>query len=153
MLDLTTPIMPYKGTGIFELNADYNKIIARMQAADIEYTTEFRDPKNIVAGNLPWTIITIGDNDIELFFAKDRLFRIVLLNNFKGALPNGISLAGTIEEAQKLDPMLRVYDLEDGIYESSEGYLLEDSLIEDKLLSISIFVPALLRDDFFDYMW
>ena len=153
MLDLTTPIIPYKGTGIFELNADYSDIVARMQAADIDYDEEVRNPANIAGGNLPWTIITIGDDDIELFFAKGRLFRIVLLNNFKGELPNGISLADTIEEARKLDPMLKVYDLEDGVYDSSEGYLLEDSLVVDKLIAISIFIPALQSDDFFEYKW
>ena len=153
MLDLTTPIIPYKGTGIFELNADYSDIVARMQAADIEYAETVREPKNIAGGNLPWTIITIGEDDIELYFAKGRLFRIVLLNNFKGALPNGISLADTIEEARKLDPMLKVYDLEDGVYDSSEGYLLEDSLVVDKLIAISIFIPALQSDDFFEYKW
>ena len=112
-----------------------------------------RNPENIGAGALPWTIITIGDDDIELHFAKGRLFRIVLLNNFKGALPNGISLDNTIEEARKLDQMLKVYDLEDGVYDSSEGYLLEESLVEDKLISISIFIPALQSDDFFEYNW
>ena len=153
VLDLTTPIIPFKGTGIFELDADYSDVIARMQAAGIDCDEEVRRPENIGAGALPWTILIIGDDDIELYFAKGRLFRIVLLNNFKGALPNGISLDTSSEDAEKIDPNLKLYDAEDGIYESSEGYLLEDSVVVDKLESISIFIPALQRDDFFEYKW
>ncbi len=53
MIDLTTPIVPivpYKGTGIFELDADYSDVIARMQAAGIAFDEEFRKPENIGGG-------------------------------------------------------------------------------------------------------
>ena len=43
MLDLTTPIIPYKGTGIFELYADYNDVVARMQVNNISYDEEVQE--------------------------------------------------------------------------------------------------------------
>ena len=150
MLDLTTPIIPYKGTGIFELYADYNDVVARMQVNNIEYTKEIREHTDTI--DPPWTILTVGDDDIELFFAKSRLWKIVLLNNFKGALPNGINLDTPIEDAEKIDPLLTFNDW-DEIYESPEGYWLEHSFVTEKLSCISIFIPAVETDDFYEYNW
>ena len=150
MIDLTTPIIPYRGTGIFELNADYNEMISRIQAANIGYDVEVREHDDTV--DPPWTILTLGEDDIELFFAKDRLWKIVLLNSFKGALPNGINLDTSIADAKKIDPKLKFNDW-DEIYESSEGYWLEYSYVTERLSWISIFIPAVERDDFYEYKW
>ena len=78
MIDLNTPIVPYKGTGIFKLDSDYNETIAQLQAADIEYTEEvWKDNET----DPPWTVITISKPDsqfeaVKLFFAKNRLWWI-----------------------------------------------------------------------------
>ncbi len=149
MIDLTTPIVPYVGTGIFKLYADYSETIAQLQAMHIEYDEEVWKVNDT---DPPWIIINNIGDDIELFFAKDKLFKIVLLNNFKGALPNGISLNTSIDEAQKIDPNLKFDDWEE-VFESSEGYLLEDYIETKAITAISIFIPELLRDDFYEYNW
>ncbi len=151
MIDLTTPIVPFKGTGIFELYADYRDVVARMQANCIDYKEEVWE--HTYCADPPWTIITVGNNaDIQLFFAKDKLWKIVFQNDFKGSLPNGINLDTLIDEAQKIDPTLKFND-DDEIYESSEGYWIEDNLDTRKLWSISIFIPVVERDEFYEYKW
>ena len=150
MIDLNTPIVPYKGTGIFELNDNYNNVVARMKSNHIEYDEEIIE--HDYSDDPPWTIITIGDDDIELFFAKDRLWKITLCNNFKGALPNGINLDTPIVEAQRIDPTLKFDDWEE-FFGSSNGYWIEDNLDTKKLLSITIFIPAVESDDFYKYDW
>ena len=147
-LDLTTPIIPYKGTGIFELNADYDEIKSRLAAHDISYEESTMPATDI---DPPWTIIDVGGN-FELFFAKNRLFKIILKGNFAGSLPNGINLDTTIDDAEEIDPTLEFDDWEE-IYESANGYWLEDDLETRKLRWITIFIPALERDDFFKYDW
>ena len=74
------------------------------------------------------------------------------LNNFKGALPNGISLNTSIDDARKIDPNLKFNDREE-VFESSEGYLLEDYIETKAITAISIFIPELLHDDFYEYNW
>ncbi len=148
MIDLTTPIVPYKGTGIFEVYANYNDIIAKLQAMHIEYAEEIWEATDV---DPPWIIVNI-DDDIALFFVKETLFKIVLQNNFKGALPNGISLNTSIDDAQKIDPTLRYDDWEE-FFESAAGYWLEENLDTHKLWSISIFMPEVERDDFQKYNW
>ena len=149
MLDLTTPIVPYKGTGIFELDASHDEVKSLLKAHNISYVEEVWKVNDT---DPPWIIINNIGDDIELFFAKDKLFKIVLLNNFRGALPNGICIGSSIDEAQKLDPHLN-FDDWDEKFISSEGYVLEHDIETRKILVISIFIPALLRDDFYDYNW
>lgn len=148
MIDLTTPIVPYKGTGIFELRADYSNTISILQALNVEYDEEILEATDV---DPPWIIVSVG-NDIKLFFAKDTLFKIVLLNKFKGELPNGISLDTSIDDAQKIDPTLQYDDWEE-FFESANGYWLEENLDTHKLWSISIFMPEVERDDFQEYNW
>lgn len=80
MIDLNTPIVPYKGTGIFELYADYKDVVARMQTEHIDYKEEVWE--HTCCADPPWTIINVGEDDIRLFFAIDKLWKIVLMNNF-----------------------------------------------------------------------
>lgn len=148
MLDLTTPIISYKGTGIFNLDASYDEIKALLAAQGISYTEKILPPTEL---DPPWTIIIISGN-FELFFAKNRLFKIILEGEFKGSLPNGINLDTTIDDAQEIDPTLEFEDWEE-VYESANGYWVEDDLITRKLRWITIFIPALERDDFFEYNW
>lgn len=148
MIDLTTPIVPYKGTGIFELNASCDEIKAHLENLNAAY-----DESTLAANDTdpPWTILDIGGN-FELFFAKNRLFKIILKGNFTGSLPNGINLNTTIDDAEEIDPTLEFDDWEE-IYESANGYWLEDDLQTRRLRWITIFIPALERDDFFNYDW
>lgn len=150
MIDLATQIIPYVGTGIFKLDSSLDGVKILLKEHDILYDEEIRvnqyNPKD-----LPWTIIEI-ENVMELFFAKDRLFKIILKGKFSGNLPNGISLDTTIDDAQKIDPTL-AFDDWDEIYISNEGYWVDYDDDTRKLCWIAIFIPALERDDFFEYKW
>jgi hypothetical protein len=150
MIDLATPIIPYVGTGIFKLDSSLDGVKILLKEHDILYDEEIRgnqyNPKDP-----PWTIIEI-ENVMELFFAKDRLFKIILKGKFSGNLPNGISLDTTIDDAQKIDPTL-AFDDWDEIYISNEGYWVDYDDDTRKLCWITIFIPALERDDFFEYKW
>ena len=155
MIDLTTPIIPYKGTGIFELDASYDTITARMKNANIEYTEKISQPNDT---DPPWTIISISKANsqydaIELAFAKDRLFRICLCEDFDGTLPNGIHTGMVIEEAEDIDENLEYNDDNDELYESPDGYWLDYDRGTREIFTIIIFIPALERDDFFKYDW
>lgn len=150
MIDLTTPIIPYVGTGIFKLDSSPDEIKTLLKKYDVLYNEEINvnryNPKDP-----PWIIVEIV-NVMELFFAKNRLFKIVLKGNFSGNLPNGINLDTTIDDARKIDPNI-TFDDWDEIYISTNGYWVEYDEDTKKLCWIAIFIPALERDDFFDYKW
>ena len=154
MIDLTTPIIPYVGTGIFKLDASYDEIKSLLAEQNISYTEEVRQPNDI---DPPWYIIGIpkvGEefDAISITFAKNRLFRICLYEGFEGKLPNGIHIGMPLDEAQKIDPTL-TFDDWDEMFISANGYWTEDDVYTKKICWIAIFIPALERDDFFDYKW
>ena len=148
MIDLSTPIIPYVGTGVFKLDSYYDEIKSLLSEGNISYEEKILEATDV---DPPWTIIEI-ENVMELFFAKDRLFKIILKGKFSGNLPNGISLDTTIDDAQKIDPTL-AFDDWDEIYISNEGYWVDYDDDTRKLCWITIFIPALERDDFFEYKW
>ena len=155
MIDLTTPIIPYKGTGIFKLDASYDEVKTLLAEQNISYTEEVSQPNDI---DPPWYIIgipKIGEefDAISITFAKNRLFRICLYEDFDGKLPNGIHTGMTIEEALEIDKKLSYNDDNDELYESPDGYWLDYHMGTRKILTIIIFILAFERGDFFDYKW
>ena len=155
MIDLTTPIVPYKGTGIFELDANYVNVKTLLDDRHIPYDEEVSKPNDI---DPPWYIITISKEGsqfpaIELFFAKNRMFKICLCEDFDGELPNGIHTGMTIETALNIDKNLCYNDDKDEIYESPDGYWLDYYRGSRKIMAITVFIPAFDRDDFFEYNW
>lgn len=155
MIDLTTPIIPYVGTGIFKLDSNYEEVKKILKKEKIPYSEEIINPN---VNDIQWNILKIckdGETDsvIELFFAKGRLFKICLCEDFKGTLPNGIYTEMNIKDAKKIDPKLKQNEDWDEVYESPEGYWLEYSNHDLAIIFITIFIPALERDDFFDYNW
>ena len=58
-----------------------------------------------------------------------------------------------MSKAQEIDPSL-VYEDFDEYYSSSLGYWIEDDVGSQKVISITIFIEALLdEDEFFNYNW
>lgn len=150
MVDLTTSILPYKGTGIFELDATHDEIKSRLESHQIQY--DETSTSNVP----PWTLIDIFAEKIDvmrLAFAKNRLFEICLKEGFKGRLPNGIRIGMHIDEAINIDKNLTYNDDNDELFESPEGYWLDYYRADGKIFEIIIFIPALERDDFFEYKW
>lgn len=157
MIDLTTPIIPYVGTGIFKLDSDYNKIKAILQDQNIQYEEEVSEATDV---DPPWTTIIISKDGspkqysaIELVFAKKRLFKICLCEDFEGALPNGIRTGMNFKEAKKLDPTLQRDKDWDEVFISPGGYFVEYSNRTLDIIIITIFIPAVERDDFYEYKW
>lgn len=159
MIDLTTPIIPYVGTGIFKLDSSYDKVKILLQEHNVSYTEEIWKKTGDFC---PWTVIVIckeGSNPqysaVELFFAKNRLFKICLCEDFEGTLPNGIHTGMNFNDALKIDTKLEQDEDEgwDEVFISPDGYMLEYSNRNLDIIIITIFIPALERDDFFDYKW
>ena len=157
MIDLTTPIIPYEGTGIFKLDASYDAIKALLQEHNISYTEEIW---NKTGDFCPWTVLVICKDEspeeysaVELFFAKKRLFKICLCEDFEGTLPNGIHTGMNFNEACKVDPKLKEDEDWDDVFISPDGYLIEYSNRTLDIIIITIFIHAFERNDFFEYNW
>lgn len=157
MIDLTTPIIPYVGTGIFKLDASYDEVKALLQENNISYTEEIWKKTGDFC---PWTVLVIckeGSPEeysaVELFFAKNRLFKICLCEDFEGTLPNGIHTGMNFNEVWKFDPKLKEDEDWDDVFISPDGYLVEYSNRNLNITIITVFIPAFERDDFFEYKW
>ena len=140
MIDLTTPIIPYESTGIFKLDASYDAVKALLQEQGIPYTEEVSQPNDI---DPPWYIIGMSKdgektNVISITFAKNRLFRICLYEDFEGKLPNGIHIGMNLDDALKIDKNLLYDDDNDELYESPDDYWLDYHGSTRKILTILI---------------
>ena len=72
---------------------------------------------------------------------------------YEGELPNGIRVGMNIDDAIKIDNQLSFDDWEEE-WISPNGYWIEDSIDNNTVLNISVFIPELLDDELFDkYNW
>lgn len=154
MIDFTTPIIPYEGTGIFKLNSSYDEIESLIAEHNISYEEKILKATDV---DPQWTVIGISkagekDDVMSITFAKNRLFRICLHEGFQGKLPNGIRIGMTLDDALKIDTSL-TFDEWEEMFISIGGYWLEDDAYTKKIVWIAIFIPAFESDDFFKYNW
>ena len=147
----TLSIIPYKGIGDICFNMSYCEVKDYLKKNGIQYTVDVKENKGCDP-EVPWKIIRIG-TDISIFFAKEKMFKICLEENYSGSLENGICIGTSMSKAQEIDPSL-VYEDFDEYYSSSLGYWIEDDVGSQKVISITIFIEALLdEDEFFNYNW
>ena len=156
MIDLTTPIIPYKGTGIFALNENYATVKNKLIENKIKYREKILPPDG--ESVLELTIIDVLKYGYkyevaQLFFAKDKLFKICLWEDFQGKLPNGIHTRMNLLDAKKIDSELKRDEECDELFKSPEGYWIEYSNGTGEIISISIFISAVECDDFYNYNW
>jgi len=154
MIDLTTQIIPYKGTGNFIFDYSYDIIKKYLESMRIPYNEEIIAPTDI---DPAWHIISISKksskyNAVQFFFTKNKLFKICLCEDFEGSLSNGIHTGMTIENALNIDKKL-FYNDESELYESPDGYWFDYERDSRKIFTISIFIPAVEREDFYEYNW
>ena len=72
---------------------------------------------------------------------------------YEGELPNGIKVGMNMDDAIKIDKQLSFDDWEEE-WISPNGYWIEDSIDNNTVLNISVFIPELLDDELFDkYNW
>ena len=143
MIDLSTPIVPYVGTGIFKLYSSLSEIETILKQNEISYEKEKLPPTDI---DPPWIILVIKKDGsprqhsiFELFFANDSLFKICLCEDFDGTLPNRIHTGMNLKKALQIDPKLQRDDDCNEIFISPDGYSIEYSNRTLDVIIISIF--------------
>ena len=129
-------IIPYQKVG--EVKLGYNQKVVEniFKQNNLKYSIR-KCSNHELSIKVPWIILTV-DNVMECIFAEDKLWRIDVLEKYRGVLSNGIGIGVTVEEAMKIDKGIRFDDFEE-IYMSSEGYWFEDVLPEKIINSICIF--------------
>ena len=63
MIDLTTPIIPYQGTGIFKLNSTYEEVKEILKKYNVPYEEEISKFNDI---DPSWTTIIISKSKAEI---------------------------------------------------------------------------------------
>lgn len=146
---LSDKLIPFVGTEHFKLYNSLSDIKYFLKENSVIYSVEIWANKECTIP-MPWTIIHI-DNAISLFFANEKLFKIVVFKSYLGGLENGIKTGMLIGTALEKDSSL-CYDDWNEDYES-EGYWIEIDET-NSISSISIFIPEVLNDEIFDkYEW
>ncbi|MBO7393812.1 MAG: hypothetical protein J6U98_06385 [Abditibacteriota bacterium] len=144
-------VIPYQGVDDITFDMSFNEVKNLLRGKGLKFRTEHW-PNKGCAPEVAWDIIRLGD-DISIFFAKNRMFKIYFENNFPGSLSNGISLGMTIEDAKAIDPTIKYDDWEE-TYISRSGYWLEDDVESGRIISITVFIKELEDDEvFFKYEW
>ncbi len=142
-------IIPFIGTESIKLYQTITEIKKTLSEEGVGYREELWSSQSETIPN-PWTVIII-DHVMSLFFAgNNKLFKIVLWQDYSGSLPNGINTGMTISAAKELDSSLE-YDDWNEDYESTCGYWLEDDVETGTIISISIFIKELLDEEQFDF--
>ena len=139
------------GLESIKLYSNYDDVIKFLKDNNISYNYEFW-PNTGCTPEIPWKVLRI-QNSISLFFAKDKLWKILLENDYKGSLNNGLKLGMNMEDALKADSSLKYDDWEE-VYTSDNYYDIEDNLDDNTILSISVYIKELLDEEtFYKYEW
>lgn len=144
-------IRPFVGVGEYMLLSSHNSIIEILNKHKITYHIEKWDNNNCTPA-VQWVIIH-ANNNINFFFANDKLFKIYIDGKTDYSLENGIFVGISMKEAEKLDPKLQYDDCNED-WRSEDGYWIEDNIEDDSVMSISIFIKEVLDEDLFEkYEW
>ena len=147
---LAEELIPFIGTEHLNLYSTLSDMKIFLKENSINFSVEVWANKECT-NPMPWTIIHI-DNVISLFFANDKLFKIVVFEGYIGNLDNGIKTGMPISMALEKDSSL-CYDDWNEDYES-DGYWIEEDNATNTISSISIFIPEILNDEVFEqYKW
>lgn len=144
-------IKPFIGVDNFNLLSSEKAITEILNNNKVSFSKEIWSNDECTV-KVPWVIIRT-ENSMSFFFANDKLFKIYVSEGFVGSLLNGIEIGTSIEEAKKIDASLK-YDDWNEDWSSDNGYWLEDSIENNNVISITIFIKELLDDDLFEkYEW
>ena len=144
-------MIPFTGYGDFALYQSLSEAKSIIKANGLKYKTEVWSNGELT-NPVPWTIIRI-EEQINLFFANNKLFKIYIENGCPASLPNGICLGMSMETALTIDPQLEWDDWKED-FQSPSGYWLEDELDNHTVISISIFIKEALDEEQFEkYQW
>lgn len=144
-------LIPFVGMGKYKLLQSTKRIIDLLELDKIDFEVEVWENED-VTNKFPWTLLK-ASNGITFYFAKDKLFKIVVEEATDVALENGIHVGMPMSEATKIDVGLNFDDWNED-WESPLGYWLEDDLDTNNVMSISIFIKEAIDDEEFNkYEW
>ena len=144
-------IVPFKCVDDFELLMSKSTIESLLRDKGVNYCEETWDNSDCTV-SVNWIVLR-AENGINFFFAKDKLFKMYVEHPYEGELPNGIRVGMNMDDAIKIDKQLSFDDWEEE-WISPNGYWIEDSIDNNTVLNISVFIPKLLDDELFDkYNW
>lgn len=143
LLDITAPIVPFKGLGKIKLYSTRDELKELLLSDNVQV--------NIINDN--WIRYDI-QNSVELFFHQknNKLFRITTLDDYRGKLFEKIGVGTTEEELLKVDSSF-VYDDFEEVWESNKGVFIEMDAETNKVRWISVYIPELDSEDFEDCKW
>ena len=147
----TSNIIPYIGTDIFKLYSKYAAIKAILDNENIVYTEEKWQVEGETISN-PWKVIIIPETISFFFASNNKLFKIVFWHNYTGKLSNNIGIGSTMNTVSSIDPTIHYNDW-DEIYESSNGYWIEDDIETKNVLSITVFIKEIDNNNFDECNW
>ena len=150
MIDMTCNIIPYVGIGDIKLGMSLESVRNYLKDLHTGFD-QWVEPNKGMDPEIPWTFIRI-EKSIVLTFAEGVLFEIFLENKYQGKLPNGICIDMRMTDAEQIDQTLEYNDDEED-FVSKDGYWLGDMVDTGKIISITIFLPEVETDDFFEYEW
>lgn len=144
-------LIPFKGVGKHQFYQTIEDTISMLQEDGDSFVTEIWSNED-ASNPVPWTIIRTASG-MNMFFAKNKLFKIYVNDNFSGKLPNGIGIGMKMDDVMKIDPNIKYDDWEED-WQSPEGYWIEDDPSNDTVMTITIFINELLDDELFEqYNW
>ena len=144
-------LIPYKGVGKYQLYQTVKDTISMLQEDGDSFVEELWSNENLT-NPVPWTIIRTASG-MNMFFAKNKMFKIYVDGVFSGTLPNGIGIGMKMSDAVKADANIKYDDWEED-WQSPDGYWLEDDPSNGTVLTITIFIRELLNDELFEqYNW
>lgn len=143
LLDITAPIIPFKGLGKIKLYSTRDELKDLLLSDNVQ--------ANVINEN--WIRYDI-QNSVELFFhlKNNKLFRITTLDEYKGKLFEKIGVGTTENELLKVDSSF-VYDDFEEVWESNKGVFIEMDAETNKVRWISVYIPELDSETFEDGKW
>lgn len=144
-------IVPFKCIDDFELLMSKSTIESLLRNKGVNFCEEIWNNSDCTV-SVNWIVLR-AENGINFFFAKDKLFKMYVEHPYEGELPNSIRVGMNMDDAIKIDKQLSFDDWEEE-WISPNGYWIEDSIDNNTVLSISVFIPELLDDELFEkYNW
>lgn len=154
MIDIHANITPFVGVNDFSLYTSYDELKTKIKGGKIRHNDQIKRIEQKAWGKMD----IFQDNKskyevISLHFAKDKLVKITLWEEFAGKLPNGIYVGMDFATAKKIDPGLKQDEDWDELFESPDGYWIEYSNGNLKIICITIFIKEIDDIDFDNYRW
>lgn len=143
LLDISAPIVPFKGFGEIRLYNTRDELHELLKKEDVE--------SEIIHNN--WIRYDI-QNSVELFFhlKNNKLFRLTTLDNYQGKLFEKIGVGTTEKELLEVEPTF-VYDDFEEVWESEKGIFIEMDAETNTVRWISIYIKEIDNEDFEEANW